>query len=467
MTVGNTRSSSRSAWRVGLMPCVIALSALSSTAAHASLLSDRLEVSMYGRVGTAWDPTTGRYVNGSRMNPTGSAIGGRMEEGDYMEPTIKLHLLERTVDPSQPYLDFVLTPAMYMKAGLFMGVISDRFTDALDIEIFQAYMESGNIGIQGLRVWGGARFYRGTDVHIADTFYFNNLAGQGGGLSYGDWDLAIIMNTTTSSPQYNFDVNGDGVLDLRRQRTVFVAQYAHKFEAGHSLHGLAEFHVLPKTTGKRADGTEVGLTDDFGWVVGAKAHLDLGNGSFNDTSIRYGSRAASGSRAGAQTFDSFGAPDAQGRYDEAAGIQFVEHFLYNFNSTFSLNAYGMLHYNKGEFFNATSGGYGKDSSLDFGVGARGALYLHQHFHLLGEAHYAGLKPNVGDMQTVTKLSIIPTFVPLAGNSLWNRPHFRVFYTAAFYNDAAAKAFASPYLGLFRDPTRKVGHYVGARVEWWF
>ncbi|ATB32194.1 carbohydrate porin [Melittangium boletus] len=466
MTVAPPSTLPRASWRVCLMLCVIALASVSTTA-HASLLADRLEVSMYGRVGTAWDLTSGRYVNGNRMNLTGSAVGGRLEEGDYLEPTIKLHLLERTTDPTQPYVDFVLTPAMYMKAGLFLGVISDRSTDALDIEVFQAYMESGNIGIQGLRVWGGARFYRGTDVHIADTFYFNNLAGQGGGLAYGDWDLAIIMNTTTNTAQYNYDTDGDGVLDLRRQRTVFVAQYAHKFEAGHSLHGLAELHLLPQTKRTLTDGSQVGLNDDYGWVVGVKGHLDLGNGSFNDMSIRYGTRASSGSRAGAQTFDPFGAPNAQGRYDEAAGLQFVEHFLYNFGTQFSLNAYGMVHYNKGEGRNIGAGTWFDDSSLDFGVGARGAYYLHQNFHLLAEAHYSGLKPHVGDLATVTKLSIIPTFIPIAGNSLWNRPHFRVFYTAAFYNDAAALGLYSPYQQLYKDVNKKVGHYAGARVEWWF
>jgi maltoporin len=451
------------------MLCVIALSTVSTTAS-ASLLADRLEVSMYGRIGAAWDPTTGRYVQGARMNPTGSAIGGRLEEGDYFEPSLKLHLLERNTDPNAQYLDFVLTPAMYMKGGLLQGVISDRFTDSLDIELFQGYMEAGNIGIQGLRVWGGARFYRGTDVHIADTFYFNNLAGQGGGLAYGPLDLAIILNTTTNTSQYNYDVDGNGTLDLRRQRTVFIAQYAHKFEAGHSLHGLAELHVLPTTKVTLADGSRVGLNDDIGWVVGVKGHLDLGNGSFNDVSLRYGSRAASGSRGGAQTFDSFGAPGAQGRYDEAAGVQFVEHFLYNFSPLFSLNAYGMVHYNSGlGNLDPVTKTQADISSLDFGVGARGALYLHEHFHLLGEVHYAGLKPNSdADLATVTKFSIIPTFVPLAGNSLWNRPHFRLFYTLALFNEANVAGRYSPYQQLFLpSEDKKVGHYVGARVEWWF
>lgn len=447
------------------MLCVTMLAAAVPSVASASVLGDRIEFSMYGRMGAAWTPVSGKYVEGKSMNLTGTSIGGRLEEGDYLEPTLKVHLLERNPDPAAPYVDFVLTPAMYSTNGLIAGLFSNGFSDPTTVSLFQAYMETGNIGLEGLRVWGGQRFYRGTDVHIADTYYFNNLSGQGGGVAYGGFDLAILMQTSLTNPQYNYDSDGDGKLDSRRQRTVFVAQYVKKFDSGHSLHGLAEFHLLPAATTLQADGSQKGLNPDYGWVLGVKAHLDLGHdGSFNDISFRYGSRAASGSRAGAQTWNSFGAPDTNGTYDEAAGIQAVEHFLYNFSSLFSLNAYGILHYNQGLAADAT-GAVTKDSWLDFAVGARAAFYLHDKFHLLAEAHYEGVRPEGKDLATAVKLSIIPTYVPLGGRSLWSRPHFRAFYTIAFYNQAAVDGLYSPYLQTV-GPT-KVGHYIGTRVEWWF
>ncbi|ATB41443.1 hypothetical protein CYFUS_006909 [Cystobacter fuscus] len=476
MTLDFTPTLSR-LWRVCLMLCVIVLAA-GSTSANASLLYDRLEISMYGRMGAAWDPSSGRYIQGQRMNVTGSAIGGRLEEGDYLEPAIKLHLLAPSTDTSAPYVDFVITPSMYTQNGLFAGALSNN-GDPLVIALFQAYMEAGNILVPNLRVWGGARFYRGTDVHIADIFYFNNLSGQGGGVMYGPLDLAIIMQSANAtSGQYNFDVNGDGRIgsgDIRRQRTVFVAQYVHKLEAGHSFHGLAELHLLPAAKVRRDDGTEVGLNADMGWVLGAKAHFDLGNGSFNDMSIRYGSRAASGARGGAQTFFSFGVANAQGVYDDSAGIQAVDHFLYNFGNVFSLNAYAILHWNQGlRNLTAAEGGPGTTvgSAMDFGVGARGEYYFTDHLHLIGEVHYQGVKQAgiaEGNLATALKLTIAPTFVPLGGRTMWARPHFRIFYTAAFYNDAAAIGLVSPYQQVVSDNGRpvKVGHYLGTRVEWWF
>ncbi|MET0405659.1 MAG: carbohydrate porin [Cystobacter sp.] len=458
------------------MLCVIA-AAMAMPSANASVLYDRLEISMYGRMGAAWDPRSGRFVSGQRMNMTGSAIGGRLEEGDYLEPTIKIHLLAPSTDTTQPYVDFVLTPSMYSQNGLFAGLFSSG-GDSLSVQLFQAYMETGNILLPGLRVWGGTRFYRGTDVHIADTFYFNNLAAQGGGIVYGPLDLAILMQTSVNSGQYNFDANGDGRIgagDIRRQRTVFVAQYVHKFEAGHSVQGLAELHVLPAAKVRRTrDGAEeeVGLNSDLGWVAGVKAHLDLGNGAFNDMSIRYGTRAASGARAGAQTYGPFGDPDSFGRYDDAAGLQAVEHFLYNFGTTFSLNAYAMLHYNTGLRPGTEPGTQVKRESLDFGVGARGQYYISDHFHLIGEAHYLGLKDDANanpDLATAVKFSIAPTFVPFGARSMWTRPHFRIFYTVALYNDAAAIGLYSPYQQAVSDGGRpvRVGHFIGSRVEWWF
>ena len=458
MTPSNPVSLFRTPWRVCLMLCVTLLSAVPS-AAHASLLADRLEISMYGRMGLAWTPTSGRFIQGQSLNLTGSSIGGRFEEGDYLEPTIRLHVLEKQEAADAPYVDMVLTPSMYSANGLFAGVFSTRFSTALSIQLFQAYMEAGNVLLPGLRVWGGARFYRGTDVHIADYYFFNNLSGQGGGVAYGPLDVAVILQTSATGNQYNFDVNGDGTMDIRRQRTAFVAQYVHKLEPGHSIHGLAELHVLPSARARLEDGTQVGLRSDYGWVLGVKGHLELGNGNFNDLSVRYGTRIANGSRGGAQTWDTFGAPDLRGLYTDAAGLEVVDHFVFNFGPLFSLNGYGTLHWNQG------ASGSEMDRSLDYAVGARGIFYLHDNFHLVGEASHQGLQPGSADMAMATRLTIAPTFVPAGGRSVWSRPHYRIFYTTAFYNEAAVNGRYAPYLQTVGPSS--VAHYLGARVEWWF
>ncbi len=454
----------RTFWRACLLLSSVVLLATPSSA-RASLLADRLEISMYGRVGLAWSPTTGRFIQGKTFNLTGSSIGGRLEEGDYLEPTIRFHLLEKSEDPAAAYAQVVITPSLYTQYGLLAGAFANRFSDPLTINLFQAYVEAGNMLLPGLKIWAGQRFYRGTDVHIADLYYFNNLSGQGAGVAYGPLDVAVLMQTSLTGGQYNFDVDGDGRLDVRRQRTVVVGQYVQKLEAGHSLHLLGELHLLPGVQARVGD-RELNLDGDFGWVAGIKGRLSLPNEGFNDVSVRYGSRLASGSRAGAQTWDTFGVPDPVTQlYGDAAGVQVVDHFLYNFSPLFSLNAYGILHWNQGLNYIPPSPTPAQYRSLDFAVGARSTLYLHDQFHLINEATFQGLRQGEGPMSTAVKLTIMPTIVPSGVRSVWARPHLRLFYTIAFYDRDAVNGLVSPYLQTVGPES--VGHYIGTRVEWWF
>jgi maltoporin len=433
-----------------------ALALLSSASARAGL-EDRLEFSMYGRVGVAWG-SSGNFVQGRSMNLTGSSLGGRLEEGDYLEPSIKLHLLKpKEDDPESAYAYTVVTPAMWANNGLFIALTSNRFSQTLALELGEAYGVMGNVLVPGLKIWGGARFYRGTNVYLADYWYFNNLSAQGVGAQYKGFDVALLLQTSANLPQYTLDTDGDGQPDARRQRTVLVGQYAHTFESGHSAQLLTELHALPRTTAALPDG-EHELPSDIGWVAGIKGHLNLGNDSFNDMSVRYGNRIANGGLGGSPTWVTFGSAAPNGKYGKAFGIEVVNHFLYNFNPLVSLNAYGILHANRG------ASGASEDRSLDFAIGAQSTLYLHSQFHLISEASFQGLRKGLDPLGSAVKLSLVPTFVPTGQRSVWARPHLRLFYTLALYNQQAKEQLYSPYLQTV-GPT-SVGHFLGARVEWW-
>ena len=443
---------------VGLFAlCLLALPG----AARADLppLDKFVELHMYGRVGTAWTPVSGDVIQGHSLNLTGNSIGGRLEEGDYLEPTIKLHVLRGETD-NDPFVRVVLTPSMFSKAGSFIGLFTANNL-VLDVEIFQAYVEAGNVLLPGLKVWGGQRFYRGTDVHIADTYYFNNLSSQGGGFMYGGLDVAVLMQTGTNG-QYSYDSNGDGLPDSQRQRTVFVAQYVQPIGGKNTLQGLAEFHLLP--AGRKPGQPEV-LPADDGWVLGAKLHLDLDNGNFNDVSVRYGGGIANGALGGASPWSTFGLADTSGHYSTGGslGLQVVEHFVWNASSFFALNGYGILQYSKG------ASGTSADSGMDATVGFRFFQYITNNFHLIEEAHFQGRKIGDGDLGTMVKLSLVPTIVPTGERSVWARPHIRFFYTIAFYNDAAIAQQMAPYMQVVNLKVGQppIGHYLGARVEWWF
>jgi maltoporin len=432
----------------------------SPSVALAALEESSVEISMYGRVGLAWQPVNGKVVQGTSLNLTGSSIGGRFEEGDYLEPTLRLNVLKaKPEEPDATTVSVVLTPAMFARNGSFIGAFTNNAPTTLGIELFQAYAETTNVLIPKLSLWAGQRFYRGTDVHIADYYFFNNLSSQGVGAKYGNFDLAVLLQTSTTNPQYNWDSDGTGGEDSRRQRSILVGQYVWPLTEKFTLHLLGELHRLPAGV-NRDDSTS--LPGDIGYVAGVKTRVDLASlseGSFNEFSVRYGGGIANGGRAGSQTFNTFGNADTDGKFNGALGLEVVEHILLNVNPLLTLNGYGILHYNKGASDAAS------DKSTDWAVGVRSFLYLAKQFQLINEVSYQGRKDGDGPMGTAFRFTIAPTIVPTALKSAWARPHFRLFYTLAVYDQDSRDALFSPYLQTFGP--EKVAHYIGARAEWWF
>src|SRR5882757_49944 len=78
--------------------CVAGLAAFllyaPKTASADAILGDRLDFSgSYGRMGIGWTKT-GQVAGGLYMNIVShNALGGRLEEGDYLEPWTRIHLL--------------------------------------------------------------------------------------------------------------------------------------------------------------------------------------------------------------------------------------------------------------------------------------------------------------------------------------------------------------------------------------
>ncbi|MDY7231110.1 carbohydrate porin [Hyalangium rubrum] len=441
--------------------------------AHAALESGPLEIGMYGRMGVAWNPQNGQFVQGQTLNLLGVTLGGRFEEGDYLEPTIKLHIVRpSTEDTTKTYFHFVLTPSMFSANGSFLGAFANNFSANLRIELFQAYLEAGNIFVPDLKVWAGQRFYRGTDVHIADYFYFNNLASQGFGAKYKGLDVAVLLQTNRNQGLYAIDQDGDPNTSnplIQRQRTTFVGQYVLPVMEKHSLQFLGEFHYLPAA--RTNIGSQALARRDYGYVGGVKGRLDLGNGSFNELSVRVGGGIANGAFGASQTWSTYGRTNEDDRYGGALGVEAVEHILVNVNPLLSLNGYGIFQYSQG------ASGLSQDHAMNFATGVRSFLYLHNQFHLINELSFQGVATGLPEgvesppLPWATKFSIVPTIVPSGERSAWARPHLRFIYTLAYYSEGARSAaranssVASPYLRNFGP--REFGHFLGARAEWWF
>jgi maltoporin len=438
------------------------------------LTEGRADFFMYGRIGSGWTRSgqviAGRYMNlGDRR-----AIGGRLEEGDYLEPGFRFHALQGTKE-TDTMVDLVMDVEMWSMDGAIISALSNGAIDELRIMPLQSYVQAHNVLIPDLDIWIGARLFRKQDIHICDYFYFNNLPSQGFGAFYKGLDTSVLV-TTGASPFYQVDMNAGQPMPntpdmARRLRTMFVAQYSLPIGLRSSfVQGLGEVHVVPKSRKGDIEAPRNVNPSDYGWVGGAKLHLDLGGENFNSTSIRYGARIANGAASGRSTYDTFGLPSLTGTYSGAMGIEFVEHFGVQFGRTLALNGYGTLHYNKGARGEVPlMPDTVPDTRLDYSVGIRPVLYVHPQFHLMAEATFQARKDEGRATGTATKLSIVPTIVPTGTAdgepSVWARPHFRLIYTFGHYNEAAVAQLMSPYLKTV-GPTQ-YAHFLGVRAEWWF
>jgi len=459
------------------LAAIAALLAIAPRRAAADLTSDNVDFIYYGRMGIGWTPS-GQVVAGKYMNlGDHKAIGGRLEEGDYLEPGIKYHIRKaKTEDDTS--IDLITDYEVFSLNGAIISDLANGDISDIKIMPLQAYVQAKNVLTKGLTLWIGSNLYRKSDIHICDYFYFNSLPGQGIGAYYGGLDVAVLTQTGGSS-FFATDLNAGMPAPatpavVQRERTMLIAQYSVPLGIATSyVQGLGEFHVVPKSGNANRDAPANVNPTDYGAVGGVKLHLDLGGGNFNDGSVRVGNRIANGAESGGSTYSTFGQPGLDGTYRGALGLEVVEHFLVNVGDLVSVNGYGTLHFSRGStsYVGQASAQdptvliVSPNNRFDYSFGARGTFYPSDQLHLITEATFQARKDEGRATGTAVKLSIAPTVVPSGERSAWTRPELRLIYTLGLYNQAAVDQLMSPYLQTM-GPT-KVAHFLGARTEWWF
>lgn len=445
--------------------------------AAADLPGENVDFMYYGRMGIGWTPS-GQVVAGKYMNlGDHKAIGGRLEEGDYLEPGIRYHIKKAKSD-TDTSVDLVTDFEIFSLNGAIVSDLANGDISDIKIMPLQAYVQAKNVLTQGLTLWLGSNLYRKNDIHICDYFYFNSLPGQGVGAMYKGLDVAVLTQTGASS---FFATDLDAGMPapaqpaiVQRERTMFVAQYAVPFGPGTTyVQGLSEFHVVPRAGNLNRNAAPGVDPSDHGEVAGVKVHLDLGNGEFNDASVRYGNGIANGAESGGSTYNTFGQPGTDGTYSGAYGLEFVEHFQWNVDQLAAINGYGTAHYSRGSTGYDPQVGTGAggaiaavpNSRLDYSFGARETFYVTDQFHFLTEETFQARKDEGRATGTAVKLSLAPTVVPTGERSNWARPEMRLIYTLCLYNQAAVDQLMSPYLQTMG--ATKTAHFLGARTEWWF
>ncbi|KYF83784.1 maltoporin [Sorangium cellulosum] len=455
---------------------LVSVSALCLTAAPRSahaVSGENFEWHWYSRLGMAWS-VYGQNIQGASMNLLGFGIGGRYEEDDYSEPSLVAHVVKGAT-PDDFYVKSEMTFAIWRQYGGVFMQPSSNGGQSITMQFNQAYIEAGNFLTPGLSVWGGAKFFRDQYAPIGDYFYLDDLSGQGGGLKYENLNLAILGYRAFGDtlPAYNIDTNPDTPnVDVERFRTVFAGNYKFEFggEAKHHVKVHAEAHVLQAA--KQGEGFAVPENGkaDFGGVIGAKLHLGLGQGNWSDTAVRFGTGIANGAAGGAKTYQTWGQPNDEGTYAGSFAIEAVEHAGFRIGDVAALEGLATFHYTKAAY-EAPAGAVPTaagphEKQMDFSVQANAAIFAHKNFHPVIEASFQGRKDGEAELGTAVKVSVVPTLVPTGELSTGARPHFKLIYTAAFYNDAAKQQLLSAYLQRTGGGSN-VGHYIGARTDWYF
>ena len=425
-----------------------------------------------GRIGVGLSPN-GEGTQWKPLNLSGQgSLAGRMEQNDYMDLLPAIHFTPKLNGTDSTNVTFQVRLGMYSANGQFMGNTSTRTDKGLTIILPETYIEARNIMGSRWSAWAGVRFRRYDDIHICDYFYFDDHSAQGFGVSYKTTELTLLMPSSTDSSgvyPYNYEVTVAGATNPAiRQRMVWIGEHSIKFRNGSVMKLLGEFHSVPASSLNASRN----YAADQGWVAGIKYNNPLKTplpGSFNQFSVRYGTGIANGGDNGNTfTWATYGPPDADGKYTHAYSFTTVEHFLLNLSRNVSVNGYGVFTQSHGGSSSSNMDTYFNGNQMfnqkrDIVVGGRLLFYATDWLHLIGEAHYASRKDGVNPEASMWKFSFAPTIAPLGKRDPWCRPHIRLVFSAARYNDYARDNHYSSYLQINNN---RWGTYIGVKTEWW-
>ena len=425
-----------------------------------------------GRIGVGLSPN-GEGNQWRPLNLSGQgSLGGRMEQTDYIDILPAFHFIPKIAGKESTNVTFQVRLGMYSNNGQFIGNTSTQTKNGLTFILPEAYVEATNIMGSKWSAWAGSRFRRYDDIHISDYFYFDDHSSQGFGVSHKNTELTMLMpasSNTGSVFPYNYEVTVAGATNSAiRQRMVWIGEHSFKLKNDNTIKLLGEFHYASANSNEAS----VKYGSDNGFVAGIKYNSPIKTampGSFNQISARYGTGIANGGDNGNTfTWATYGAPDADGKYNGAYSFTIVEHFLLNISKKFSVNGYGVFTRSKGGSSSTDKDTYFDGTQLynqktDLVVGMRNFYYVTDWFHILQELHYAVRKDGDNPEASMWKFSLAPTIVPLGQRDPWSRPHIRLVYTVARYNDFAKDHNYSSFLQVNQ---KQWGSYIGVKTEWW-
>ncbi len=416
----------------------------------------------YGRVGLGSDL---RGHEGFSTNVV--SHGSRLEEAPYLELDF---YYQRAIggDPNK-YWRVVLVPAI---AGGDLFHYSGTFES--HIAIRNAYAETVNLGLHGLKLWVGSRMYRGDDIYLFDYWPLDNLNTVGAGASYQYRKTEIALQAglnrlddlyqyeTLSVPPRGLGPAGSSTV-LDRPRFVSSLKLTQLFGGlrGAKISLYGELHLLP--SGTETDPTtmvQTQLPGDVGWVVGAQ----LGGWLRPFTFINLWARVAGGLAA-------YGELTVPTHLDPSRTVGGALEVVGALSANWESRWVGLMAGAYVRRFRDPAPGDFNSSSYTEGIFAiRPHIYWTTYFHTAFELSFQARRADGLDFVAqrvltpqVFRFSILPLVAPL-GRGTYSRPQLYLVYTVSAVNDDARVALYDPTDYRYGQGTV---HYFGAGVEWWF
>lgn len=432
--------------------------------------SGRFEFGSYGRAHFASDLRGG---TGRKANIV--AHGTRIDEDDYAE----LELRREDTFKNDVSTRVVSTLALFGPFFHFTGKAQDQ------IAVRNLYAQAK---YKDVYVWGGYRMYRGDDIYLLNWWPLDNQNTLGGGV-FGkvyqsaqreglprmhETTLAVHAGQQRLDNPYQFQrvpvvapfgFGANNITNLDRPRTIETLKLTHMYRPGEKggfkavLYG--EAHQL--AAGVQRDpltDRDRGLPSDSGWLMGSQLTYFTGE---RDTYVSLFLRHARGLAA----YDPLAVPNtfATDR-TTASSSETTLAIGANYEHDWLAVMFGgyMRFFRDGESSVISTQKYDEGTAV-----VRPQAFFNEQIGLGLEASHQVRRIAVLDPATdaplvaqVTRAALIP-FISPSGRGSFKRPQLYAIYALSARNDGARALY--PSQDIFAQ--RKIEHYAGLGVEWWF
>lgn len=433
--------------------------------------SGRFEFGSYGRVNVASD-----LRGGTGRNADIVAFGSRLDEDSYAELEFR----------REDKFDHGIATRIVTTVALLPPFFHFSGNPVNDIAVRQLYAQGT---MDGWSLWGGVRMVRGDDVYLFNFWPLDNQNTVGGGVGKTfektDTHVALHVGMQRLDNPYQYQQipsaipYGNGATNItyldrpRTIETLKVTQLIRNNDQHTFFHGKgmekAGFKVIAYgeaqqiSAGVRRDtdtDQDISLPSDTGWVVGSQLTFFTGE---RDNYLSLVMRHARGLAA----YDPLATPDTFANDRTTSGASETRAVL---SGNFESGNFGLLGAGYLRWFRDGSSATTSLSRYDEGnVALRPQWFATEHFGVAVEGsyqqrRYAILNADGSGPLTASLLrgAVLPYFSP-AGRGSFKRPILGLIYMATS-RDAGARSLY-PQGDVFNQ--RRLEHYAGLTVEWWF